>query len=69
VLTGCIEDAETTKQSDPMRDEDIPSTHSKINRKQNQTKCLFKFPFQRRARSLSLPKDEDGNEIQLPEDT
>lgn len=45
VLTGGIEDAETTKQSDPTRDEDIPSTHSKINRKQNTTKCLFKFPF------------------------
>ena len=24
---------------------------------------MFKFPFQRRARSLSLPKDENGNEI------
>lgn len=23
----------------------------------------FKFPFQRRARSLSLPKDEEGNDI------
>ena len=27
-------------------------------------KGLFKFPFQRRARSLSLPKDENGNEIE-----
>jgi hypothetical protein len=25
---------------------------------------MFQFPFQRRARSLSLPKDENGNEIQ-----
>lgn len=26
-------------------------------------KKLFQFPFQRRARSLSLPKDKEGNDI------
>jgi hypothetical protein len=41
-------------------EEDIESTNSKLNLKT--PNVLFKFPFQRRARSLSLPKDEDGNE-------
>ena len=30
-------------------------------------KPLFKFPFQRRARSLSLPKDENGNDQEVEE--
>lgn len=29
----------------------------------NESQQQFKFPFQRRARSLSLPKDKDGNDI------
>lgn len=29
-----------------------------------ETSTQFKFPFQRRARSLSLPKDKEGNDIQ-----
>lgn len=44
-------------------EEGVESTHSKLNFKTN---SLFKFPFQRRARSLSLPKDEEGNDPQPP---
>lgn len=29
----------------------------------DKNKKLFQFPFQRRARSLSLTKDKDGKEI------
>jgi len=31
--------------------------------KVEEPQAQFKFPFQRRARSLSLPKDKDGNDI------
>lgn len=52
-----------TNQTQP--EEDLESTGSKMNLKTN---ALFKFPFQRRARSLSLPKDEEGNDPQTTED-
>lgn len=39
---------------------------SKVTNFENKASGLFKFPFQRRARSLSLPKDKDGNDI-VPE--
>jgi hypothetical protein len=55
------ENATTTQTAD----EDIVSTHSKLNASKN-SRSLFKFPFQRRARSLSLPKDKDGNDQTVP---
>lgn len=42
----------------------VGDTSSPMNEPQEPQQ--FKFPFQRRARSLSLPKDKDGND--LPQD-
>lgn len=47
--------------------DDTPNQNTKkikINIKNQKVGGLFKFPFQRRARSLSLPKDKDGNDIE-----
>lgn len=59
-----IHGTQETDTKKTLPEEDIESTNSKLNIKTN---SLFKFPFQRRARSLSLPKDEEGNDIS-PED-
>lgn len=50
-------------------EEDIESNCSASNKQASkitnfENKGIFKFPFQRRARSLSLPKDKDGNDIE-----
>lgn len=68
-LNGGNEGKDITQQTETDNkktspEEDLESTNSKPNIKSN---SLFKFPFQRRARSLSLPKDEEGNDI-VPED-
>jgi hypothetical protein len=67
-LNGTSDKKESTQQTEGQnkktQDEDVQSTSSKLNIKSN---SLFKFPFQRRARSLSLPKDEEGNDI-IPDD-
>jgi hypothetical protein len=49
--------------------DDTPNQNTKkikihLNKNQKAGQSLFKFPFQRRARSLSLPKDEDGNDVE-----
>ena len=61
-LNGLGSDTQKTMQTQEKTsgEEDIESTNSKMNLKTSNV--LFKFPFQRRCRSLSLPKDEDGNE-------